>query len=137
MIWDVFKGQMTDKVKDKLKSLNSESVSVPAYMTHFFQPLDLTVNGAAKKFMHNQFSKYYCNALKTQIHSGKQVDEIDVNFHLTTLKPLHVRKLISLHDRFSSERGAQIVKKGWKRLGISKILSGTITPPPKDHFAEL
>ena len=49
MIWDVFKGQMTDAVKSKLTSLSIELVAVPANMTHFFQPLDLTVNGAAKK----------------------------------------------------------------------------------------
>lgn len=45
MIWDVFKGQMTDAVKSKLTSLSIELVAVPANMTHFFQPLDLTVNG--------------------------------------------------------------------------------------------
>ena len=76
---------MTDKVKDKLNSLNGELVSVPANMTHFFQHLDLTAKGAAKKFIHNQFWKYYCNAEKTQINSGKQVDEIDVDFCLTTI----------------------------------------------------
>lgn len=87
--------------------------------------------------MLNQYSKYYCNAVKTQIHSGKQVDEIDVDFCLTTLKPLHAQWLISLYNRFSSERGAQIVKKRWKRLGIIKVLYATITPPPIDPFTEL
>ena len=80
MVWDVFKGQMTDKVKDKLKELIIELVSVPANMTLFFQPLDLTVNGSAKKFMQNQFSKYYCNAVRAQIDSGKQVDEMMLIF---------------------------------------------------------
>ena len=41
MIWDVFKGQMTDVVKRKLTSLFIELIAVPANMTHFFQPLDL------------------------------------------------------------------------------------------------
>ena len=47
VIWDVFKGQITDTVKGKLISLSIELVAVPDNMTHFFQPLDLTVNGAA------------------------------------------------------------------------------------------
>ena len=34
----------------RLNIENIEIVSVPANMTHFFQPLDLTVNGQAKKF---------------------------------------------------------------------------------------
>ncbi len=46
--WDVFRGQMTDTVKSKLASLCIELVRVPANMTHFFQPLDFTVNGSAK-----------------------------------------------------------------------------------------
>ena len=55
LIWDVFKGQKTDKVFSKLASLNIEVVSVPANMTHFFQPLDLTVNGEAKRFMNDNY----------------------------------------------------------------------------------
>lgn len=51
VIWDVFKGQMTDTIMEKLYSLNCEFVPVPANMTHFFQPLDLTVNEAAKNYM--------------------------------------------------------------------------------------
>ena len=39
LIWDVFKGQMTDKVFSKLATLNIKVVSVPANMTHFFQIL--------------------------------------------------------------------------------------------------
>ena len=36
---------MTDPVRSKLISF--ELVAVPANMTHFFQPLDLTVKGSA------------------------------------------------------------------------------------------
>ena len=42
---------MTQAVKNKLELLSVEQVSVPANMTHFFQPLDLTVNKVAKNFM--------------------------------------------------------------------------------------
>ena len=55
VVWDVFKGQVTDKVLKKLDSLNIEYVPVPANMTHFFQPLNLTVNRAAKHFMRNEY----------------------------------------------------------------------------------
>ena len=56
LIWDVFKGHKTNKVFFKLASLKIEVVSVPANMTHFFQPLDLTVNREAKTFMKDQFT---------------------------------------------------------------------------------
>ena len=60
VVWNLFKGQMTRKVKDRLESLNLELVPVPANMTHFFQPLDLhvTVNGSAKMFVRNRFTEY-------------------------------------------------------------------------------
>ena len=75
VVWDVIKVQMTDKVKDKLATLNFELVAVPANMTHFFQPLDLTVNGPAKKFLWEDFNKCYATAVKQQIDSGKQLDD--------------------------------------------------------------
>ena len=136
VIWDVFKGQMTETVKQKLESLHIQLVSVPANMTHFFQPLDLTVNGFAKKFMRNQFSKYYSNAVKVQIDSGKPVEEIDVDFRLITLKPLRAQWLISLYNHLTSERGTQIINKGWKRSGITGIIDGSTILPPEDPFAE-
>ena len=64
IVWDVFKGQMTETVKQKLSSHNIELVPVPANMTHFFQPLDLTVNGSAKKYMRTQFIVYYSSSVK-------------------------------------------------------------------------
>ena len=51
LTWDVFRGQTTDHVAQILNSLNIKVVKVPANITHFFQPLDLTVNGSAKNFM--------------------------------------------------------------------------------------
>ena len=62
--WNVFKGQMTDTVKSKLTSLSIDLVTVPANMTHFFQPLDLTVNGAAKKLARKEFMQYYSTAVQ-------------------------------------------------------------------------
>ena len=56
-VWDVFKEQKTDKEISQLASMNVEAVSVPANMTHFFQSLDLTVNGEAKRFMKERFTK--------------------------------------------------------------------------------
>ena len=45
VVWDVFRGQMTEKVKDRLAAIDVVLIPVPANMT---QPLDLTVNGSAK-----------------------------------------------------------------------------------------
>ena len=130
MIWDVFKGQMTEKVKQKLKS------AVPANMTHFFQPLDLTVNGSAKKFMQNQFSEYYCGEVKQQLDSGKPLAEIEVDFRLTILKPLHAQWLIALYNQFTSDKCKSVIFKGWKKSGVSGVLDESTVLPPVDPFIE-
>ena len=57
VIFDVFSGQMTDPVMQKLKENFIKVVKVPANMTNLFQPLDLTVNGSAKAFMKRKFTE--------------------------------------------------------------------------------
>ena len=64
VIWDVFKGQMTDTVKSKPTPLSIELVAVPANMTHSFQSLDLTFNGAAKKLARKKFIHCYSTAVQ-------------------------------------------------------------------------
>ena len=134
IIWDVFKGQMTETVKQKLSSHNIELVPVPANMTHFFQPLDLTVNGSAKKYMRKQFIVYYSSSVKQQLDSGKQLEDIDVDFRLTILKPLHAQWLVNMFNFFTSQNGAEIIIKGWKKAGIVGVLDGTIVLPSEDPF---
>ena len=59
VIMDVFTGQMTSDVKDVLEVNNILVTDVPANMTRFYQPLDLTVNGSAKPFLAKEFNDWY------------------------------------------------------------------------------
>ena len=56
LIMDVFRGQMTEKVLEKLKCNKIFLVRVPANMTHIFQLLDLTFNGHFEQYMKEKFS---------------------------------------------------------------------------------
>lgn len=89
LIWDVSRGQKTQKVCSKLSSLNIEVISVPANMTHFFQPLYLTVNGQAKKFCKNKFATWYSAQVQKQVDSGINFEDVDVDLKLSVLKPIH------------------------------------------------
>ena len=50
------KGQITDKALSQYKDSNIEVVFVSANMTGLLQPLDLTVNGYAKKYYKSKFN---------------------------------------------------------------------------------
>ena len=63
------------------KESNMVVVLVPANMTNFLQPLDLTVNGYVKKFM------WYSLQTGNQLDVGKQLQDIDVSLRLSLLKP--------------------------------------------------
>ena len=135
VIWDVFKGQMTDTVKSKLTSLSIELVAVPANMTHFFQPLDLTVNGSARKLAKKDFIKYYSSAVQQQHESGKSAEDIEVDLRLSIIKPLHAQWLVNIYNYFTTaSSGRDIIFKGWKKAGISGVLDGSTILPPEDPF---
>lgn len=135
LIWDVFKGQKTAKVSKKLASLNI--TIVPANMTHFFQPLDLTVNGEAKRFMKDKFTAWYSNEVKQQIESGGDSTDVNVDLRLTVLKPLHAVWLVDLYNHLTSPVCVRLIAKGWEKAGISDLLDGQTDLPPEDPFTDI
>uniref|UniRef100_A0A1X7VL66 DDE-1 domain-containing protein n=1 Tax=Amphimedon queenslandica TaxID=400682 RepID=A0A1X7VL66_AMPQE len=114
--------------------MSIELVAVPANMTPFFQPLDLTINGAAKKFTRNEFVTYYSSTVQKELSSGKCIEDIEVDLKLSTIKPLHAQWLINLYNFFTTTEGHAITLKGWKKAGISTLLDGTTTLGPDDPF---
>ena len=63
MLWNAFKAQSTQKVKDTLSANNIESVMVPKNMTHLLQPIDLTTNASFKKFERREFSNIFTSCI--------------------------------------------------------------------------
>ena len=59
LIFDVFKAHKTEMVLHLMEQTSCEVVFVPANMTHHFQPLDLTINGVAKKFLTTKCEEWY------------------------------------------------------------------------------
>ena len=64
VIMDVFTGQMTTAVLDVFKKANICTISVPANITKFYQPLDLTVNGYCKRFLKRKFNEWFSGQMK-------------------------------------------------------------------------
>ena len=78
------RGKKTEKVLSKLASLNIMVASVPTNMTHFFQPLDLTVNGEAKHFMKDKFTTRYSKEVQKQTNPGNSDASSSLEYHCST-----------------------------------------------------
>ena len=53
------------------------------------KPLDLTVNGTAKKILEAKFTERFAKKINEGLQDGKELEDIEVEFKLTTLKPLY------------------------------------------------
>ena len=138
MIFDVFKGQVTDKVLSQYKTSNIEVVLVPANMTGLLQPLDLTVNGYANEYCKSKFNHWYISEITKQMDDGKSVEEIDVKLQLNRLKPLHAEWLAELYNQMTTKEGKDIIISGWKSAGIPQaICTGSANLESLDPFSNI
>ena len=85
-----------------------------------------------KKFVRNQFTEYYSGAVKEQLDYGKQLDDIDVDFRLSAVKPLHAEWLICTITS-QQERVQKSLSKDGKNLGLQVFLM----EPPFCHLKTL
>ena len=86
LLMDVFKGQMTDPVKEILKRNNIILQKVPANLTYLFQVLDVQgghPNGYAKRLM-KKFTFWYADQVQCTMDGNqfKLIEENDIDLKL-------------------------------------------------------
>ena len=99
---------------------------VPATLTHYVQPLDLMVNGPAKKFLKSNFEELYARNIEAQLNSGLDVYSVEVSGKLSTIKPLHAHWLIGLYDHMRNN--PKMIKKGFEVAGINDAFTTELEP---------
>ena len=104
------------------KESNIVVVLVPANMTNFLQPLDLTVNGYVKKFMRRKFNAWYSLQIGNQLNARKQLQDIDVPLRLSLLKPCHAEWLVECYNHMTTTAAQNVIQSGWKPAGITEAL---------------
>ena len=135
---NVFRGQIADMVLGYLDDNLVCHEKVPANMTRYFQPLDLTVNGEAKKFLSKKFSLWYSKQIIEGLQKGKPVEEIKVELKLSILKPLHAKWITELYNYLTSAEMKGIILDGWRRAGIlDAVENGEKHLPPLDPFHDI
>ena len=102
LIFDVFKGQVTNKVTKFIKENDCVIVYVPNNMTDQFQPLNLNVNGHAKEFLKKRLECWYAKQVTDQIDRGSSVYDVNVPLKLSIINPIHAKRLIGLYDHLNN-----------------------------------
>ena len=57
-------------------------------------------------------------------------DDVDVDLRLSVLKPIHETWIVIMYNHFSSSEGRQSIEKGWKKAGVTDVVSGSKKLPP-------
>ena len=132
LLYDVFTGQTTENINEYIEENDCVIVYVPNNMTHYFQPLDLTVNAIAKQFLKDKFELWYANEAKKQLGKGTEVYKIDIPLKLSILKPIHGRWLLGLYHLRTNK---EIIINGFESAAITEAVTQEL--PDEDPFADL
>ncbi len=99
-IFDHLKGQMTEKVFKVLEKYHIHSILIPPGCTDRLQPMDVSINRAAKAFLERQFQDWYAQQVMENMKSGEEL--APVNLSSVMVCPdvrAHIRQSASDHKR--------------------------------------
>ena len=116
IIMDTFKGQDNEEIKNLCTRNNCELVIVPHNLTNKFQPLDLTINQKAKKFISNKFNAWYAEKVSKQLMNGRALGDVKVSLKLSDLKPLHAKWIVDMYGYLKLQN--ESIVKGFEKAGI-------------------
>ena len=106
-------------------------------MTHFFQSLDLTVNGEAKRFMKDEFTMWYSAEIQKKMEARGNDGDIEIDLRLSVLKPLHANWLVSLYNHLTSSDGKRHLMKGWEKAAVAGVARGETSLTSEDPFKDI
>ena len=118
IIMDTFKGQDNKEMKRLCAKNNCELVIVPHNLTNKFQPLDISINQSAKKFISNKFNAWYADRVSKQLSNGVAPGDVKVSLKLSDLKPLHARWIFEPCNHLKHQDDSII--KSFDAAGISE-----------------
>ena len=74
-----------------LKGFREQIVHVPHNLTNKFQPLDLSVNKAAKAYVSEKYNLWMKNEISKQLKKGIAPSDVKISLKLSVIKPLHAK----------------------------------------------
>ena len=112
LVWDSFRGHLTEAVKDLLARRNVDVAVIPGGLTPVLQPLDKCINKPFKNKVRSQYQAWMVNGPFTYTPSGKKQ------------APSKELVLQWIHKAWQ-EIPADLVANAFKSCGISNALDGT------------
>ena len=70
------------------------------------------VNKFAEDFINQKFSQWFSRQINIRLENRQELDDIEVDYRLSVLKPLHANWLISLYNHMSSPEGKETILSG-------------------------
>lgn len=129
-IFDHFKGQRTKSITDTSERNNIHSVLVPASCTDKLQPMDVSVNRAAKAFLEHQFQDWCANQVLMNMRAEEEL--MPVNFSSAKMKHLGAMWLVQmLFDHLTNN--PHLIVNEFINTGISGSISDAITTRHEEH----
>lgn len=117
LVWDTFRGHTTEEVKAKVRGqYNSDLLFVPPGCTGWLQPADVSWNAPFKKHLAELYDEWQFSAPKELTRFGNPKPPS---------KPTLLKWIKTAWDLITPE----IVRKSFKKCGISNALDGT-----EDHL---
>ena len=108
IIMDTFKRQVNEEMKLLYLKNNCQLVIVPHNLTNKFQPLDISINQSAKKFISNKFNAWYADRVSKQLSNGVAPGDVKVSLKLSDLKPLHARWIVEIYNHLKHQNDSII-----------------------------
>ena len=107
-------------------------------MTKYYQSLNLTVNGYAKRVLKIKFTEWYQSQVRGYLDNGVSIDDIEVGLKLSKIKPIHAGWIVEFYNHKTTSRGKEIIDSGWKATCISDTVKlGSSKLPPIDPFHDI
>ena len=135
---DIFIGKMTSKVLDSYMSHNIYVINVPANMIKYYQPLDLTVNREARRFLKRKFVDWYSSQVPNQLQEGKSLKSVQVPQKVLIINPIHAGWLVEFYNYMTTEEGKKYINSERRASGITDVIRmGKSNLPLIDPFNDL
>ena len=88
----------------------------------------------AKDFIKKKFSEWFSRQISIGLENGQELEDIQIDYRLSVLKPMHAKWLISFYDY----EGKVAIASGWRKSGIlDAVEMGLSKLPVLDPFNDI